>query len=498
MEPKQLRVAPEPRSNTSACFTRATRGLEGLPEMRQRPVAVDLFCGAGGMSLGFEQAGFDVVAAVEHDRTHAAVHRFNFPRCEVIEADAADITPERMVAAVRAGRARHGQEDGGQVDVVFGGPPCQGFSVGGLLDPNDPRNRLIEQYVRLVVALQPRAFVLENVPAMASRALPGETDSVPDWLANRMEHAGYSLGAPMILNASRFGVPQDRRRLLIVGTRNPDTPPPGPVPRVAPRPKRPGQRPSSGEWGHADTDPRLPAGVTVADALSGLPDLDDFEELLLRESAVIPNADRRALREQASTYARILSWGRMDDDDCSWPRRRSPSRLTASLRTVHSDAVVERFRATLPGDREPISRFVRLHDQGIAPTLRAGSTPDRGSFSAPRPIHPMLPRVISVREAARLQGFPDWFRFSAAKWHGFRQVGNSVCPPVARAVADTIVQALDLPRVAAEERIELGEPELLHVASGGGRSAAKAELKRLQGRTTERASDEADELAEAA
>lgn len=466
--------------------------------MQERPVAVDLFCGAGGMSLGFEQAGFDVVAAVEHDKTHAAVHRFNFPRCEIIESDAADVTPERMVAAVKAGRTRYGHKDGAQVDVVFGGPPCQGFSVGGLLDPTDPRNRLIEQYVRLVVALRPRAFVLENVPAMASRVLPGETDSVPDWLANRMDHAGYSVAAPMILNASRFGVPQDRRRLLIVGTRYPDAPPPAPAARVAPRPKHPAQRPSSGEWGHADTDPRLPAGVTVASALSGLPDLDDFAELLLHESVVIPTADRKALRDQASTYARILSGGRMDDDDCSWPRRRSPSMLTASLRTVHSDAVVERFRATPPGGREPISRFVRLHEQGIASTLRAGSTPDRGSFSAPRPIHPTRPRVISVREAARLQGFPDWFRFSAAKWHGFRQVGNSVCPPVARAVADTIVRALDLPRITPEERIELGEPELLQVASGGGRSAAKAELRRLQGSAPERASDESTELAKAA
>ena len=429
------------------------------------------------MSLGFEQAGFDVVAALEFDRAHAAVHAFNFPRCEVIEADAADVTPERLVAAVAAGVRRHGRPPHTKVDVVFGGPPCQGFSVGGLLNPNDPRNRLVEQFVRLVLALKPRAFVLENVPAMASRTLPGESCTVPEWLAVRMEDAGYSVGDPMPLNASHFGVPQDRRRLLIVGTMGPIVPPTPVVGCVAPRTRHPDRRPRIGEIGHADTDDAAAKGPTVGDALSGLPDLDIFDELLHDECVVLSADQRRALVDEASDYAKALAYGRMDDDDLSWPRKRSPSMLTASLRTVHAKAVVERFAATSQGDREPISRFIRLFDEGIAPTLRAGSTPDRGSFSAPRPIHPTLDRVISVREAARLQGFPDWFRFSAAKWHGFRQVGNSVCPPVARAVAVSVRQTLDLPRIVPTERLALGKPSLLRTPAGGGRSAAKAQFE---------------------
>lgn len=444
----------------------------------RRPIAVDLFAGAGGMSLGFEQAGFDVVAAVESDPAHAAVHRFNFPRCEVVGADAAEVTRERLMNAIDAGSRAHGHDAGASVDVVFGGPPCQGFSVGGLLNPNDPRNRLIEQFTRLVLALEPRAFVLENVPAMASRVLPGEHGSVPDWLARRMKRAGYAIGSPMTLNASRFGVPQDRRRLLIVGTLAPVPPPAAPASRVAPRPKHPARRPGKGELGHVDTDLRIPPGPTVGEALSGLPDLDDFPELLRDECVTLPAEARRRLVRGASDYERALVDGRMDDQDRSWPRRRSPSMLTASLRTVHAAGVVERFSATSPGDREPISRFARLHADGIAPTLRAGSTPDRGSFSAPRPIHPSLNRVISVREAARLQGFPDWFRFSAAKWHGFRQVGNSVCPPVARAVAETLLDPLGLDRVWPDERLVLGRPFLLRTPAGAGRSAAKARLAR--------------------
>lgn len=472
------------------------------PESGQRPVAVDLFAGAGGMSLGFEQAGFDVVAGLEVDRAHAAVHRFNFPRCQVVQADAADVSRETMMRAVEAGLRRHGRDTPASpvVDVVFGGPPCQGFSVGGLLNPNDPRNRLVEQFARLVDELRPRAFVLENVPAMASRALPGEDRSVPDWLTDRMRRIGYEVGPSMALNASNFGVPQDRRRLVIVGVLAPAEIPDQPVGCSAPVPKDPGRRPRRGEAGHRETPADLFSGPTVDDAIRSLPDLDDFDELLHHEAARLPAHVRAAIADSASDYARRMMEGRADDRDLSWPRRRSPSLLTASLRTIHKAEVVERFAATACGEREPISRFFRLHPRGISPTLRAGSTPDRGSFSAPRPIHPRLDRVISVREAARLHGYPDWFRFSGAKWHGFRQVGNSVCPPIARAVASAVRDACDLPSVKPlNNRQALGKTALLLVASGSGRASAKtASGQRARGGNRPEASSDTEPLIEKA
>jgi DNA (cytosine-5)-methyltransferase 1 len=116
--------------------------------------------------------------------------------------------------------------------------------------------------------------------------------------------------------------------------------------------------------------------------------------------------------------------------------------LTGCLRTTHSEDVVERFNRTLPGDQEPVSRFFRLSWEGISPTLRAGTGPEHGSHTAPRPIHPELPRCITVREAARLHSFPDWFVFHGTRWHGFRQIGNSIPPLLARAVADKIQKAL--------------------------------------------------------
>jgi DNA (cytosine-5)-methyltransferase 1 len=443
----------------------------GEAELALRPVAVDLFSGVGGMGLGFEQAGFDVVCAVEFDPAHAAVHRFNFPDCELLQRDARSLSEEELRDGIEKGLERHGRANA-EVDVVFGGPPCQGFSVGGLMDPKDPRNELVEHFVRLVIAISPKAFVLENVPAMASRTLPGSDRTVPASITARMRRAGYSVAPPRILNASHFGVPQDRRRLVMFGAKSRFPLPDPPKCTHAPRAKTPA------EPRNEVVTVELPIGPSVAEAIGDLPDLDRFPELLAGDSVVLPKALRDQMDASASSYARRLSGRAIDPTDLSRRRRRLPSRLTSSLRTVHSEDVRVRFSNVDPGEREAISRFVRLHPEGISPTLRAGSTPDRGSFSAPRPIHPEVDRVISVREAARLHGFPDWFRFSAAKWHGFRQVGNSVCPPFAKAIAEALRPALELPVPSTPRgRLDLGDPDLLTVPSGAGRRPSRtAEL----------------------
>ncbi len=428
------------------------------------------------MSLGFEQAGFDVVCAVESDAAHAGAHRFNFPLCEVVQEDARSITAERLRAAVVSGLQRHGRPCGTPVDVVFGGPPCQGFSVGGRLDPEDPRNRLVAEFARLVAALEPNAWVIENVPAMASRSLPGdEMLPVIDWLEVKTKQLGYTIAGNGVLNANRFGVPQDRRRLLVVGVRDkaafrlPEH-------ETAGLSRLPSSNPRLGGYGHPQTPADMPRCPTVAEAIDDLPDLDRFEQLL-REDAVALCADENDERWRcASPYARRLAGLDREDGNYAWLRKSDMSVLTASMRTAHSDAVIERFAATAPGDREAVSRFLRLHPDGVAPTLRAGTAPDRGSYSAPRPIHHRFDRVISVREAARLHGYPDWFRPSAAKWHGFRQVGNSVPPPLAKAVAVEVRRALAREPEYSERTLRLGPVELLRVAAGGGRAAAKRKM----------------------
>ncbi len=422
------------------------------------------------MALGFEQAGFDLVCAVEFDPAHAAAHRFNFPQCEVLQQDATGISGSRLRQAVQDGLRRHQRTDKEcRVDVVFGGPPCQGFSVGGQLDPNDPRNQLVKEFARLVVALKPSAFVLENVPAMATRVFPGEEDTVPRWLAQHLRAAGYEVAPPIIRNASHFGVPQDRRRLLVVGVRKGLRMPAIPEATHAARPKLPTRAARRGDQGHRATESSLPLGPSIRDALADLPDIDTFDELLHADSVELPQVLRDCMRHIASPYGRRMAGLNSDESDLSWPRQGKPSCLTSSLRTVHSAKVLERFTAVEPGAQEPVSRFVRLHFDGVSPTLRAGSTPDRGSYSAPRPIHPQYDRVISVREAARLHGFPDWFRFTAAKWHGFRQVGNAMCPPLAKVVAESVREALRLPTEKPQTRLSLGDPNLLLTSSAAGR-----------------------------
>ena len=436
-----------------------------------RPIAIDLFAGAGGMSLGFEQAGFDVVAALETDAAHAAAHRFNFPWCEVVRRDAALTTGTDLSFAAARGLAALGRpvDRGPRIDVVFGGPPCQGFSVGGLLDPEDPRNALVAHFARIVSELRPKAFVLENVPAMASRSLPGLDTPVPSWLAEEMAQHGYVTSAPTVFNASCFGVPQDRRRLIIVGVLERFSLPEPPIAMTRARPKRPGSRPKPWEAGHPRARTDLPIGPSVFDAIRDLPDLDSFGGLITKDEVRL-SRDRRALMEALfSEYAAVLSGSAGLSGDYSRPRRRQASMLTSSLRTTHTRDVIERFVEVAPGEVDGVSRLYRLHPEGVAPTLRAGSAPERGSYSAPRPIHPVHDRVVSVREAARLSGFPDWFRFTAAKWHGFRQVGNAVCPPFARVVGAAVLEGLGLEPRSTRERFPLGNPNLLRVPSGAGR-----------------------------
>lgn len=125
---------------------------------KYRPIGVDLFAGAGGMTLGFEQAGFDVLASVEIDPIHCATHEFNFPFWSVICKDIVNTTGEEIRK-----RSSIGDRD---IDVVFGGPPCQGFSLIGLRVLDDPRNSLVRHFVRLVLELKPKFFVMENVSGM--------------------------------------------------------------------------------------------------------------------------------------------------------------------------------------------------------------------------------------------------------------------------------------------------------------------------------------------
>lgn len=417
---------------------------------RRRPVVIDLFAGAGGLSLGFEQAGFDVLAAVEYDPVHSAVHEFNFPLTEVLCADASKLHPDRLYEAAKVGAEKHGLDEwDGEIDAIVGGPPCQGFSTIGKRLIDDTRNRLVFDFFRLVSALQPRYFVMENVPGMAA----GGHSAILDRFVSEFETVGYGTTAK-VLSAADFGVPQLRRRLIVIGSREDQTKVLHPEPRTSPVPKVPGAR-----------SPRpidgLPPGPTVWDAIGNLPNLDRFRALRASDRTELSKAIFERMERKASPYTQAMRGA--DRSDRSHPRRWDRQLLTSSAQTVHTDLSIQRFAATVPGDTEPTSRFYRLHSKGLCNTLRAGTGSERGAYTSPRPIHPKLPRVLSVREAARLHSIPDWFQLHATKWHGFRQIGNSVAPLLGRAVAESLVDALALKPLKPRRKLDLGDPHLLNL-----------------------------------
>ena len=385
----------------------------------RRPIGIDLFAGAGGLSLGFEQGGFDVAAAVEIDPIHCAVHEYNFPDCATVCADASKIDGKKIRDAASL--------DGTPIDAVFGGAPCQGFSLIGHRMLDDPRNRLILEFVRLTVELDARYFVFENVKGLTI----GAHRRLLDELIEAFDKEGYDVTMPYrVLNAADFGVPQDRRRLFLMGAKKGLRLPKYPESSVGRR-------------------------ATVRQAIGDLPDAEKYREL------VESDAVRNAKFGKASAYARVLRGLEDDNRDLSYPRKWDRTRLTSSMRTEHTPLSQRRFRSTKCGETEPISRFLKLDPDGICNTLRAGTGSDRGAFTSPRPIHPYSARCITVREAARLHSYPDWFRFHATKWHGFRQIGNSVPPLLGRAVAAELVRAMGIEGQRPKKTVEPGDETLL-------------------------------------
>lgn len=392
-----------------------------------RPIALELFCGAGGMTLGFEQAGFDVLAGLDLDPLHLATHEFNAPAVAPVCGDAATVTAEQLLQSAGQGWSRHGGSGSppDAIDCLFGGPSCQGFSTIGNQRLDDPRNGLLAHFGRLVGEVRPRYFVLENVPGLVSapyKRLLAE-------LRSQLAAAGYETSDPWMLDAADFGVPQTRRRVFLVGWRR-------------------------GE--HAPEPPALArSAVSVVAAIDDLPNVDDYEALI--DGDRLPSAELSA----PSEYVKRLNSQPPDPVDLAAPRDWDSSTLTGLRRTRHGEEVAARFAALAPGGQDARSRLYRLHPERPSRTLRAGTGRDHGSFTATRPIHHRHPRVICLREAARLHGFPDWFRFHFAKWHGLRQIGNSVPPPLARAVAASVVTAAGHAPAARQEAMRQGEESLL-------------------------------------
>jgi DNA (cytosine-5)-methyltransferase 1 len=361
--------------------------------MRTRTV-IDLFCGAGGLSEGFRQAGYHVLAGNDFFEAAGETYAQTHQEAEFLPGPIQDYSANDFLKA--AGLAR------GELDVLVGGPPCQGFSVynhqRGL---HDERSSLYREYLRVVGGLQPNWVVLENVTGMTSAGGGAAVAAIIEGLRS----LGYDVRAE-ILRAEEYGVPQERRRIVFIGNRLG-------LPIAYP------------DRTHG---PTLKPFVNVRDALADLPPLRNGEDRGVQLYAHEPKSDfQRAMRSgsnsvtnhSAATLAKInLERLSHIPQGGSWrdiPFELLPAGMKRAKRSDHT------------------KRYGRLSWEGLASTILTKCDPHWGAY-----FHPEQDRTLTVREAARLQSFPDWFEFKGSRTDQYVQVGNAVPPLLGRAIATAI------------------------------------------------------------
>ena len=340
---------------------------------------IDLFSGVGGMSEGFRMVGFNCVFAVEFDKEIANSYKKNHINTDVYATDIRSLDPEKLKLQYP------------KIDVIIGGPPCQGFSQKGKrLNLDDPRNYLFQQFVRYVKVFKPKYILLENVPNIITTA----NGFFKDQILNEFESLGYSL-TYKVLCASDFGVPQDRHRAFFLG-----------------------------QLSTLEIALPSPNGMhtTVKDAIYDLPFIKSGEGKEISEYDKPPS----------SLYQKMM--------------RKNSEKLYNHVATNHSKIALERLslipkgcgKETLPPEHRTKSIYSgtwsRLIEDEVSVTITTRfDTPSSGRFT-----HPILDRCLTTREAARIQSFPDTYVFYGTKTCQMKQVGNAVPPLLARAIAEQI------------------------------------------------------------
>lgn len=341
-----------------------------------RYTVLDLFCGCGGLSLGFEKAGYDVLLGVDIWKDALETYKFNHHNSNVLCADMSTLTGKEVGNLLGTKK----------VDVIIGGPPCQGFSIAGKRIVNDERNKLYKGFVRMVSYFKPRAFVMENVPNILSIGEGVVKQSILD----DFQDLGYQVGTKVLL-ASDYGVPQNRRRAVFVGMQN----------------------------GVFDFNiPTVEHKVTTWEALS------DLTEESIADGTPYPVAP-------SSDYQRLMR----SNSDAVWNHEI----------TIHNEQT-KRIIAMVPdgGNYKDLPKdlqetrkvhiaWTRLNSQKPSITIDTGH---RHHF------HYKWNRVPTVRESARIQSFPDDFIFLCSKTSQYKQVGNAVPPIMGQAIAEHLKRQL--------------------------------------------------------
>lgn len=375
-----------------------------------RQTAVDLFSGAGGITLGLSNAGFRVLFCADIDRACAATHQRNFPGIPFHQGDIRNLTGAD-IRAVTGLRKR-------ELDLLIGGPPCQGFSIIGARDDGDPRNELFKQFLRIAADLQPKALVIENVSGLATL----NKGAVLRDIATAFSEIGYNVDCAELV-AAHYGVPQLRWRMIFIGWRR-DLKRRGGFPA-----------PNHGVTGIGDLVPNrtlkpheTQGFVTIFDAIGDLPPIETggqrtdytsepstpFQWAMRAEAGPYLN-NHYAPKLSAQNIERI-KFLKPGDDWRSLPYDLLPAGMQRALRKDHT------------------RRFRRMQWDGIARSIITRfRDPKSGEY-----IHPEQTRTISIREAARIQSFPDWFAFEGSNTEQYDQVGNAVPPLLAKALGREI------------------------------------------------------------
>lgn len=343
-----------------------------------KPKVIDLFSGVGGLSKGFEMEGFEIELAIENDKSISKAYTFNHPNVKVINEDITKLNLNEVFKKYT-----------NKVDIVMGGPPCQGFSQKGQRKSiYDSRNFLFKYYLQVVKIVRPKYFVMENVPSL----LTTEKGYFIREIQNEFKKIGYEMKYS-VLNAADYGVPQKRKRAIIIGKLKEEAPS---FPKIQKR------------------------KVTIWEAISDLNYLESGEE------------KQEYLIEPQSLYQEMM--------------RENTIELFNHKATKHSKIALERLslippnagREVLPKEHLTKSIYsgtwTRMNKDELSVTITTRfDTPSSGKFT-----HPFLNRAITVREAARLQSFPDDFIFIGNKSTQMKQVGNAVPPLLAAEIAKVI------------------------------------------------------------
>ena len=378
------------------------------------PTVIDLFAGAGGLSLGAFRAGFNVGAAIELDSHAIETHRQNFPSTIHIQEDITTLSGALILQRSNIQRT--------DLIGVIGGPPCQGFSSIGHGDVDDARNKLFVKFFEIVSDLQPVFFVAENVPGIMK-------EKYADIRAKAFSNIpNYTILPPISVNASEYGAPTSRTRYFFIGFRECEMIRPLCIMDI--------------EDKKVSTENR----TTVRKALEGLQGDIRYTPKFNSSKPLLPDYYNGTKHQQSSFfYDRVTSNIPNNVGDEKYIREYQLRHIVDGCTpTKHSKTVRARYAKLKYNEQDSISKSKRLDPEGYCPTLRAGTGPEKGSYQAVRPIHYKYNRVITPREAARLQGFPDWFKLPETIWHSFRQIGNSVSPIAAEQVLTAIYQKLIL------------------------------------------------------